>query len=424
MNSAKRVPRHVFWRPLSWCILAAAVGSLVSAAPAMAQESPTVDAAGVITEAQLSFGLRVVKALVAATSGTSERSIVVSPYSLHAGLSLAQLGAEGATAEALGQLLGIGREMSAGYSELSRSILAARGESDVAIANSVWIDQHAGLQPPFASRANSSFGALVRLVDLSSRKSGEEINSWVAAGTRGLILRLLPDSLPPGGTAVLANALYVKSTWDRPFERSSTREGTFFADGGREVRVPFLSKETSMAYSEDGEVQTVGINLGQGRFSYVVVLPRERVGLKALSELVTAARVRGALESSRVLVRLKIPKGRFQSRPKLSAVLRELCPLPFGASADFQGMTKSRSAISDVLHEAVVDMNEDGIEAAAASAVVMVGAAPFGGDEPEPIEVIADRPYAFAVLDRESSAPLFLGLVSDPSGSLGDAQPN
>ncbi len=415
MDSAKRFPRHTSRRPLIWRSLAAALSLLAFSTPAVAQESATGDAAKVIAEAQLSFGLRVVKALVDETNGSSDRSIVVSPYSLHAGLSLAQLGAQGATSKALGELLGTGPEISPGYAELSRTLLAVRGESTVTIASSVWVDQNAGLQPNFPSRAKSSFDALVRLVDLSSRKSGDEINSWIAAGTRGIIPRLLPDGLPPGGTAVLANALYLKSTWDRPFERSLTKEGTFFADGRKEVRVPFLSKEASMSYSEDGEVQTVGINLGQGRFSYVVLVPRERVGLKALSGLVTATRVRGALQSQRTLVQLKIPKGRFQGRPKLSAVLKELCPLPFGSTADFQGMTKSKSAISNVLHEAVVDMNEDGIEAAAASAVVMVGAAPFGEDEPKPVEVVADRPYAFAVLDRESSAPMFLGLVSDPS---------
>jgi serpin B len=244
-------------------------------------------------------------------------------------------------------------------------------------------------------------------------KTEDKIKDLIPAGVIDTTTRL-----------VITNAIYFKGDWVKQFDKNKTTDAVFRTAPGKTVTVPMMQRTDEDAvymYAENSDLQMLSMpyeHTTGKKLSMIVLLPRgdnltkneASLGVDMLTELQQSA------ESRRVMV--YFPKYTLKTKYSLPKTLEAMgMPTAFTGNADFSGMDGTTDLlISDVIHLAFVDVNEEGTEAAAATAVVMkLAAAPAN---PDPIPVFrADHPFIFLILDDETGAILFMGRVVNPTGS-------
>jgi len=240
------------------------------------------------------------------------------------------------------------------------------------------------------------------------------INEWVAEQTEDKIDELLvPGTITSDTAVVLANAIYFRALWAEQFDPVDTRDAQFTLADGTQVTVPMMSAEvearTAVDYSGEGAPSVLELDYEDHEVSLVVLLPASHDGLDALEQTLVAGGYDDLLASAQPgEIRVELPS--FEFRDKFSAVpaLQTLgAPAMFcDGPADFSGIAPNL-CVSDVIHEAYVKVDEEGTEAAAATAVIMQDSASAG--------FTVDRPFVFAIRDQLTGTILFLGRVEDPS---------
>ena len=206
--------------------------------------------------------------------------------------------------------------------------------------------------------------------------------------------------------------MYLKAAWSHPFPASATQDGPFHPDPETQVSVPTMRVQARLRYLTRDGFQAVELPYAGGRLAMVIVLPDGPDGpdgsVPPLAGLLAGLAPRQ--------VSLALPRFRVTSGFALGPVLAALgMPLPFSPQADFSGITTAqRLRIDEVVHQAYIDVNEEGTEAAAATAVIIRASARFMDPEP-PVELTVDRPFLFAITGTGSGLPLFLGRVTDPA---------
>mmetsp|Transcript_10000 Transcript_10000/g.24651 ORF Transcript_10000/g.24651 Transcript_10000/m.24651 type:complete len:443 (+) Transcript_10000:125-1453(+) len=354
-----------------------------------------------------------------AVEGDKGGNVVVSPLSVVVAMSMAAAGAtEGHAAgkeirEAMGHdmVAGGGDEKAAhAYFEgLIKGIQSSDPKVETIVANSVWAQ--GDVLPAFKQACESSFGAQ----SLKLAGAGP-INDWVGAQTKGMIKKLLEAD--PVGPAVLLNAVYFKGEWQHKFDAAKTTKGEFRDfSGGKKGCDMMQSDSKKTLYAETSTSHLVMLPYGSGRFTGVVSLPKEE-GPQSMAASIEELFADGesftktlAARSERHVV-LSLPRFKVDYGPKsLKDALKSMgVKSGFTQSQGFLRMTNDPSVfIDDVLHKAVIEVNEQGTEAAAATAVRMTRSLP-----PPPIKVSVDRPFVFAVHDSETNTLLFVSRVVDP----------
>jgi len=367
-----------------------------------------------IVSKQTQLGIALLQKSPAATNRT------VSPVSVHSGLMLARLGAQGDTAKQLDALLlpaPYSPQTLKTYAALQSQILTKSDETLVHLANSIWITDQGDFAAEYKTAATQGFSAEARSIDfVQSEKARATINKWVSDQTRALIPDLIPSGMITRDTlATLVNALYFKAAWANPFRPANTKDEKFWLDPKKSVEVPMMHLTESFRYYEDKEWQGVVIPYSPPFYHFLLLVPKASLSTEEIAKKLTASIIATASESlSSPKVKLALPRFKVREAQNLAENLKSLgCTVPFTASADFSKMTPLGITISAVQHEAVVIVDEKGTEAAAATAVIMAKAMAILHPEP-PKEVTADKPFAFAILHAQTRAPLFLGVVGDP----------
>jgi serpin B len=267
--------------------------------------------------------------------------------------------------------------------------------------------------------ASESFGALARTVDFADPAVKDEINGWVRGITNGLIPELLKARLDPSTLAALVNSLYLKAAWVNQFDKEATHDGSYWISESESIQHPLMHDTVfNRGYYEDKEWQAAAFPLAKGRFKFTVLLPRARRSAKSISAGLSVGLLNKALMAERSQkLEVTLPTMKVRSRPDVEAYLRARAPGAFGPKADFSALAQEPVRISSVVHETVVSVDEKGVEAAAATAIIMVAsAAPFGKAD-EPVLFTVDRPFVYVITHAETGAPLFLGVVGDPRES-------
>jgi serpin B len=318
------------------------------------------------------------------------------------------------------------------------------------------------LEPSFTAAVAAAAAVAVRDADFrqAAEQARQEINQFIAEQTAGKISDLLGPGVVSAATSlVLASAVYLKAAWAHPFPAGATHDAVFYLGPGQpgsdqpgssqpgsgrpdprqpdphqpgpgtQVTVPTMRLRARLRYLRGDGYQAVELPYAGARLGMVILLPDPASGPGSgdpadtgPGHLLAGGVVRDAgpggllarlapRQVSLALPRFKVTSG-FALRPALAALGM---PLAFTDEADFSGITAARRLrIDEVVHQAYIDVNEAGTEAAAATAVVMTAAARFVRPEP-PVEMIVDRPFRFAITDLRSGLPLFLGRVSDPA---------
>ncbi len=356
-------------------------------------------------------------------------NLVLSPYSVAVALAMTVNGAEGETAEEMLDVLSVADldRFNGGLNALTQHVegLAGkvkRGDDSTAelaldTANALFGQRDTEWQEPFLDTLASSYGAGMRLVDYKAAAEAARtlINDWTATQTHDRIPEILAEGVIDELTRlVLVNAIYLKAPWEEPFDTSSTAKRPFRTDDGQTVQADTMSLGlSSSGYARGDDWEAVRILYAGSALAMTVVLPAEG-RLDQVSAAVADGRLPEILAANKpTMVQLSLPKWEFRTQAALADVLKAMgMPTAFDPNAaDFSGMTEQEQLfISAVAHEAFIAVDEEGTEAAAATAVVM-GTTSM----PQYQEVVVDRPFLFVIHDVEQGAPLFLGRVSDPT---------
>jgi serpin B len=349
-------------------------------------------------------------------------NLFLSPYSLSTALAMTHAGARGETAEQMVATLHLSLPagtLHAAFSALERQIKAGAGRPyKLSVANALWGQEGEHFLPDFVKLLAENYGAGLRQVDFRSvEQACRTINTWVEEQTGGKIKDLLqPAHLSPNTSLVLTNAIYFKGDWASPFPKAATKDEMFTVTEDKRVPVPTMHRTGRLNYFDGGDFHALELPYAGNDLSMVIVLPKKVDGLARLEESLTSENLSAWLAKlGPRRVDLALPRFRVEAGFELEKVLSAMgMPLAFTRSADFSGIDGKRELfISAVIHKAFVDVNEEGTEAAAATAVVI--ARPSAVVRPEPaVEFRADHPFAFLIRHNRSGSILFLGRVVNP----------
>ncbi len=397
----------------TWAKRAAAAAAVLAAAAtgAAAQVPPPAVAEGAaVASAGNRFGYVLLADLLERADGGT---VVISPYSLAAALTMVAQGAEGDTRTAFREALRLGElpvaEAGTGHAALAATLRRDGEDVVLAIANAIWgdagIDWHAG----FVEAQRTGFDADIETVDFDDPAAIEMINGWVDAQTRGMIPTLV-DRLPPRTVMVLANAVYFRGMWQTPFDPERTAAAPFALAGGDSRDVPMMSRTDRFRYREDGGTQIVTLPYGDGVMEMIVVLPAADAPAPDADTLAAWFAPAGFAERRGTL---SLPRLDLTWSASLLPALEALgLGVAFSGEADFSGMADAPLFISDVLHKTALRLDEEGTEAAAVTGVIVSRTA--YQPPQEPFTMTVDRPFHLAIRDTATGAVLFVGHVADP----------
>lgn len=358
-------------------------------------------------------------------------NLFFSPLSISAALAMTYAGARGETAAQIAQALSFDlppADLHPSFAELLGKLQQAPGTSapELRIANRLWGQAGAPVEPEFLKITKDQYGAGIELVDFKSaaERSRALINAWVEQQTNKKIVDLLPrGSVDPLTRLVLTNAVYFKGRWATPFDKKATQSAPFTVKPGVSHPAPMMQhRKLRAGFGElpDASVLELAYQASEASraLSLVVILPKALDGLPAIEASISAGQLGGYLGALRAeqLVNVALPRFKLTSEHDLVPTLVALgMPLAFDPEkADFSGITgaalEKRLFISQVRHKAYVDVNEEGTEAAAATGVVM-STRSLGPDVPV---FRADHPFAFLIRDGATGVVLFMGRVADP----------
>jgi serpin B len=361
---------------------------------------------------------------------SGDGNAIVSPVSVWEALAMTHAGARGETAAEIAKVLGMPDDRTAiavAAEALRTTLAAAKGETiALDVANRLWVQQGKRLEDEFVGLLEARYGAGAGSVDFvgATEAARQEINGWVSDHTAKKIEDLLkPGILSPLTRLVLTNAVYMKAAWATPFEKAATAPEPFHVAAGKTAEVPFMHRSGRLAAGRVGEgapaVTVCEIPYAGGQLAMLLIVPDAVDGLAAVlggldGKTLAGWRQAGGLRPRQV--NLAFPKWMARKPLALNDALASLGMKQAFApgAADFSGIDGTRDLfVSAVVHEGFVDVSEEGTEAAAATGVV-IGVRSALPPQEEPLEVRADRPFAWAVVHQGTGAVLFAGTVTDP----------
>lgn len=364
--------------------------------------------------------------LYAALRG-EDGNLIASPYSISLALAMTRAGAAGATASQMDAVLHFDlppERLHPAFNALDLALAsrtsAPSGDAEplqLNIANAVWAQQDHPFRIEYLDLLALHYGAAIFPADFVARAepARQEINRWVSDQTNDRIEKLLaPGSLDASTRMVLVNAIYFKADWQTPFDPNDTYDAPFYRLDGTQVQTAMMHGELELPYVRGANFQAVELPYAGGTAAMTIIVPDS--GQFAAFESAFDAPAFEALlgQMQPTLINLGLPKFDFSSQFDLSATLGGMgMPAAFDpAQADFSGMDGARDLfISDVVHQAFVAVDEEGTEAAAATAVIMALSAVM----PQGLPLVIDRPFLFVIRDVPTGQILFLGRVLDPA---------
>ncbi|XP_055950489.1 serpin B6-like [Argiope bruennichi] len=369
---------------------------------------------------ELAFNLH--RRLASGSSG----NVFFSPLSISTAFGMLFYGARGNTAQELREALGYEKAnlpndlVHDTFNHFLREVLRHEDSSNgyvLKAANAVLVDKHLRLLEEYRNNVQEFYRAVVKDVDFGREapRIVEEINSFVREKTNGKIEKLL-DELSPSTVLVLLNAVYFKGTWKIEFDREETFDQIFYNYGleSERKRAPFMHMTEKLPLARFENFQALELPYKGENVSMLILLPNERDEIQSLEQSLTPEKLTEIQQRLfKTEVDVSLPKFKLGFEKELSEEVQALGANEIFAagSADFSGMTPSRDVfVSQVLHKAVIEVNEEGSEAAAVTGIISNRMGLI--DKPE---FIADHPFLFAIVEKgsKSNMILFFGRVNN-----------
>ncbi|XP_019640741.1 PREDICTED: leukocyte elastase inhibitor-like isoform X4 [Branchiostoma belcheri] len=348
-------------------------------------------------------------------------NVFFSPYSISVALAMTSLGARGSTEAAMKGTLCY-KDMSndvlhSTFSTLHQQLYAS-DKYTLQTANRLYGEQTYSFLQDFLNATKKNYGAELASVDFkgAAEQVRGTINKWVEEQTKDKIKDLIPAGAVDAMTRlVLVNAIYFKGNWDKQFKAEMTQDMDFNINNNEKVKVPMMKMEEKFNYGEfqDQKFRVLELPYVEKELSMLIFLPDEVEGIRNLESALTATTLQTvSSQMYSTKVNLMLPRFKLEQDFSLGETLKKMgMGEAFSDGADFSGMSAAADLfISEVVHKAFVEVNEEGTEAAAATGVrMMKRSLPR-----PPTPFIADHPFIFLIRDNRSSSVLFFGKMQKP----------
>lgn len=367
-----------------------------------------------LVAANTQFSIALLQALA---RNNPNRNIFVSPAGIGLALAMAYNGASGETQTAMAETLFVPNLALAELNHANAALLQVLEhpdpEAELAVANSLWVRQDVALIAAFADRIQALYRADVAQLNFNDPGAPDQINAWVRQHTRDRINSIIQD-IPPDALLLLINAIAFKGKWSDPFEPAQTRDGAWALTYGRTKQTPLMRRSGTYRYLRGDTFQALALPYGSGRVAMYVFLPDPDTMLAGFLAQLDPQRWAAWMQQFRATeVDVRLPRFELEYDVLLNAVLGAMgMAVAFDpVRADFSGMVTPPppAFIGAVQHKAFVQVNEEGTEAVAVTAIMM---APASYIPLQPFHV--DRPFVFAIRDEQNGALLFMGVIVDP----------
>ena len=352
------------------------------------------------------YSLSLFRSLLATLA--ADDNVALSPYSAGVALSMLAEGAEGKTLEELDKALASCRFNN---SDIDAGVAGSEDGVVLKSANSLWTNVSYPVKQSYADLLSKQYGAVSQSLDFSLASSKEAINKWAREHTEGKIDNVV-NELSPQMVAILANALYFKGSWHRPFDVHRTAERTFHGTRGDRA-VDFMSAEEFYEYAEYYGNQMVRIPYIGGRYAMTIFLPSEDMGLSGVESYMDEAVFDQAMEKlSYQKIKLSLPKFRVEGDFSLIQTLQRMgVHEAFGSGAELSGIADGPLTVSEVNQKTYVSVDEAGSEAAAVT-TIGVRLTAIRPSEELPVMTV-DRPFYYMISDTETGIVFFIGRISN-----------
>ncbi len=348
-------------------------------------------------------------------------NVFFSPWSIESALGMTYEGTKGQTAEEMEKVLHLPADETERWSSfamLYNEINEPNPDFRLHTANALWAQQGFPFEEEFFETVESYYKGKAENVDFKTDAEGirQTINAWVESHTNSRIKNIIPKgALNRLTRLVLTNAIYFKGNWALEFDEADTKKEDFETGSGAVKADMMALYGEKFNYAETEGMQVLEMPYKGNKLSMLVLLPKE--GLASIEEGLDAeklAEIKGMLQKEEVEVHF--PKFKFETKYYMAPTLAEMgMPALFKPGlADLSGMggTRGDLYVTHAIHQAFVEVNEEGTEAAAAT-VVIVGITSVEPTEPKVFR--ADHPFIFIIQDKENGEILFLGKVQDPT---------
>ncbi len=354
---------------------------------------------------------------------SEEGNVFFSPYSISTALAMTYEGAKGKTADEMLKVLHfpkVAKTRREGFAGLYKEVNSEGKKYEMNTANALWAQKDFEFLKKYFSLVEKYYNGNVTNLDFvnETEPSRLVINGWVEKETKDKIRDLIPSgSLNEETRLVLTNAIYFKGTWLKQFNKEHTKEKDFVVSSEKTIKAQMMSLTgdgVKFNYAENDTMQMLELPYDGKELSMLVLLPKKPSDLENMLSSEKLEGWKKGLHEEEVGVYL--PKFKFETKYFMAKTLKKMgMPLAFTDYADFSGMTGTKNLkISDVIHQAFVEVNEEGTEAAAATGVIIVRVTAV---RPITRKVFnADHPFIFLIQQNCTGNILFMGRVSNPTG--------
>lgn len=355
---------------------------------------------------------------------TNEKgNICISPFSITTALAMTYAGADHHTAAEMAKTLHFDSNTATFHNAFGRYIMTlesnAEGNINWSVANRLWVDKRYDLLHSYIDLIQTAYNSPLQPLNFLKQPeiSRETINTWVAENTEMRIKDLLPAGAITAETKlVLTNAVFFKANWLNKFQKDKTKPDTFFRSDDNQVMAQFMNRRGALHYMQNNICQAVRIPYEGEKQSMIIVLPLQNIPVGVVEQKLDIMSLNDLYTSPPQDVILSLPKFKMTQGVNLVEYLKSMgMTSAFGDEADFSKMSQAKDLqISDVIHKAFIETDEEGTEAAAATAVIMKSGRTSVSGEIAPIVFKANRPFMFFVLDDETRSILFMGRIENP----------
>ena len=341
----------------------------------------------------------------------TDGNLFISPFSISTALSMTYNGADGKTKEDMAKALSYAgidiSTINTSYKNLLPYLSNVDDEVDLDISNSIWYRIGETIKEEFITTNRDAFDAEISEIDFSQADAADRINTWIKESTKSKIEKMLDPPLPADVVMYLINAVYFKGHWTYEFDKDNTYPGIFTNIDGVEEDVDMMSMKGTVEYGEGDDYKVLRLPYGKEKLYMYFILP-ENSDISELTDNLDNEKfseIRQSIAEEEDVI-VGIPRYKVEYGIKnLNDVLKKMgMASAFEADADFSNIREGLF-ISRVLHKAVIEVNEEGSEAAAVTVVEMLESA----EMEEPTRFVADRPFVFAIRDEATGTILFMG---------------
>jgi len=341
----------------------------------------------------------------------SEENLFISPYSIFTALAMTYEGARGKTAEEMREVLCIEQDNET-FHEYVKMLYDLFNENNISTANALWPRIGLQLVQDYVNVIRTFYNGEIKPIDFSDReKAARIINDWIENQTKGLIKDMIPPNAidPYLTTLIITNAIHFKGIWKVKFDEANTTDREFTTADNEVIKVPTMClKGVYFNYTENDLMQVLELPYENCSISMLIILPKEGYNLSSVLDYLNESNFLQLVQSMHeTKIDVYLPRFKIETPLyKLKEYLKNLgMRIAFTPSADFTGIAPRVMWIDKVLHKAFVEVDEEGTEAAAATAVIMVE-----------IGKIFDcnHPFLFTIFHKDTGTILFIGSVVDP----------